>query len=212
MRTRSRMLKLKVSLALVTAMLTLAGAYAAAPFVTAWSIREAIRNNDSTYLEHKIEWEGVRSTLKASLASYTLTPAGNPEERSAHPGLWQRIKAYFGRGALDRFVDATVTPTGLNGLFTVRKAYRSGAETVGITSAGAEPSRFERMRRVWARTIRAEFTSLTRLELDMLDKDDPARTIACVLELRGLEWKVTELRVRAAPQAGKLAATRLLTM
>ncbi|MGL1622390.1 hypothetical protein ACSTG8_23240, partial [Vibrio parahaemolyticus] len=90
--------------------------------------------------------------------------------------IWQRIKEYFGRGALDRFVDSTVTPTGLNGLFTMRKAYRSGVETVGLSNPDEAPSRFERMRRVCHRVTRAEFASLGRFELDILDKDDPART------------------------------------
>lgn len=210
MSKRSR--RLLEGLALATAAVVLAGAYVAAPFWTAWSIREAIRDNDSAYLEQKIEWDSVRSTLKASLASYALTPEGSPEALTAHPSLWQRIKEYFGRGALDRFVDSTVTPTGLNGLLTMRKAYRSGVETVGLANPEEASSRFERMRGVWKRVTRAEFASLGRFELDMLDRDDPTRTIAAVLELRGMEWKLTELRVRATPAASTLSATRLLTM
>ena len=197
--------------------LSCAAAYVAAPFLTAWTIREAIRNSDSAYLEHKVEWESVRSTLKVSLASYALTPAGDPEALSAHPGIWQRIKEYFGRGALDRFVDTTVTPTGLSGLLTLRKTYKDGVGTISATAGSApveEETRFARMRRVWSRVTRAEFASLSRFELDMLDKDDPARTVNCVLELRGLEWKLTELRVRATARSAqnKFAATRLTSM
>jgi len=210
---RKRWRKSGVVIALSLAMLGMAGGYVAAPFMTAWSIREAIRGNDSAYLTGKVEWESVRSTLKASLVSYTLTPAGDPESLSAHPGIWHRIKEYFGRGAVDRFVDATVTPTGMAGLLTLRKTFNSGIDTIGSgATSEAEPSQLERMRRVWSRVTRAEFASLSRFELDMLDKDDPNRTVNCVLELRGLEWKLTELRVRASAARNTLQATRLMSM
>ena len=182
----------------------LAGAYVAAPFLTAWTIREAIKGNDSTYLEGKIEWTSVRTTLKESLGKFAFNVAGEMSEAPAKPGLWQRIKSYVGRGAVEKFVDTTVTPTGMAGLFKMRKVYN---ETLTSEVGQATPPVWERMRRVWSRVIRAEFARLDRFELDMIDKAAPERTINCVLELRGFEWKMTELRVKptAPAKAAQLA-------
>ncbi len=187
----------------------LGGAYVATPFVTAWTIREAIRANDSDYLESKIEWVSVRATLKESLGKFAFTASGDMAELPEKPGLWQRIKTYVGRGAVDKFVDTTVTPTGMSGLFSMRKAYT--AAVVGDDSA-TRPPVWERMRRVWSRVTRAEFKGFDRFEMDMIDKQSPDRTINCVLERRGFEWKMTELRVKATDPAKLPPPRPLLAM
>lgn len=198
-----RLLRRLVTASLIAGLL--AGAYIAVPFWTAWTIREAIKSNDSAYLERKIEWTSVRATLKDSLSRFAFTASGELTDAPAKPSLWQRIKTYVGQGAVDRFVDTTITPTGMNGLFAMRKAYQAGLTNAGIEAE--KPPMWERMRRVWSRVTRAEFAALHRFEMDMIDKAAPERTINCVLELRGFEWKMTELRVRATAP-GKLPFAR----
>jgi Protein of unknown function (DUF2939) len=188
----------------------LGGAFVASPFLTAWTIREAIKGNDSGYLEGKIEWTSVRSTLKESLGKFAFTASGDMTEAPAKPGLWQRIKSYVGRGAVDSFVDTTVTPTGMAGLFEVRKAYQT--TITGVEDPAKRPPIWERMRRVWSRVTRAEFARLDRFEMDMIDKQAPERTISCVLELRGFQWKMTELRVKATDPARVATIRPLLAM
>ena len=55
-----------VILALV-ALTSAPAAYIASPLVTAWSIREAVRNGDSSYLAKKIDFASVRTTLRNSM-------------------------------------------------------------------------------------------------------------------------------------------------
>jgi hypothetical protein len=179
----------------------LAGAYIAVPFWTAWSIREAIKVNDSAYLQDKIEWVSVRASLKESLRKFAFSPNGVAADPNAKPTLWQRVKSYVGSGAVDQFVDTTVTPTGMSGLLGLRRAYKT---TVGAADE-VRPPIWVRMQRVWSRVTRAEFKGFDRFEMDMIDKEAPERTINCVLERRGYEWKMTELRVRSTDPA-KLAA------
>jgi Protein of unknown function (DUF2939) len=174
----------------------MAGAYIAVPFWTAWTIREAIKANDSVYLTDKIVWPSVRTTLKESLQTYSLTGGGTQIEldaSAAKPSLWQRIKSYVGKGAVDRFVETTVTPTGMGALLNMRKAY----ETNLVGTPAEKPPVWERMRRVWSKVTRAEFKSFDRFEMDMIDKNEPSRTISAVLERKGFEWLMTELRVKA---------------
>lgn len=182
-----------------------AGAYIAVPMWTAWTIREAIKSNDSAYLEQKIEWASVRATLKDSLSRFAFNASGEMAELAGKPSLWQRIKSYAGKGAVDQFVDTTITPAGMNGLFAMRKAYTA---SVGGGPA-VKPPLWERIRRVWSRVTRAEFAGFDRFEMDMIDKTAPERTINCVLELRGYEWKMTELRVKTT-DAAKLSSFRPL--
>lgn len=184
----------------------LAAGYIATPFATAWTIREAIKAGDSSYLEHKIEWPTVRSTLKESLGKFAFSASGDMTEMPAKPTLWQKIKTYVGKGALDRFVETTVTPTGMSGLLNLRKGYQAA-----IVGDEAKPPLFTRMASVWSRVTRAEFKSFDRFEMDMIDKHAPERTIACVLERRGIEWKMTELRVQTT-EPGKLAKMQAQTV
>jgi hypothetical protein len=172
----------------------LAIGYVSSPFVTAWRIREAVRNGNSDYLATAIEWESVRATLKPSIARIALGLPETAADASANPGLWTRFKAYWGQGMVERAVEGYVTPEGLPQLFSLRKAYRSY-----VSNADDEASTLplpERIGKAWARVKRAEFKSVTRFEIDMEDKLDPTRVYLGTLELFPAGWKLTELRVR----------------
>ena len=173
-----------------------AAAYVAVPFYTAWSIREAIRAGNSTYLADKIEWASLKETLKPSIArmALDLPPEEGEDWAGVKPTMWQRIKAYMGQGMVNRVVEKYVTPEGLPQLFNYRKMYRDKAATAP-TDENSQPLT-ERLRNFWARVKRAEFVTVSRFEIDVADRNAPDRVMAGVLELRGLEWKLTELRVR----------------
>jgi hypothetical protein len=168
-------------------------AYIAAPFVTAWSIREAVRNGDSAYLERAIDWPGVRETLKPTLSRLAFDMPDPETQPNAKPSLWQRFKAYWGAGAMNRAIDGYITPEGLPKLFALRKAYRD------YVSGQPDESKLEiteRIQRAWARVKRAEFTSLTTLEIDMADKIDENRIYLGKLELTAVGWMLKELRIK----------------
>jgi hypothetical protein len=170
------------------------GAYIASPFVTAWSIREAARNGNATYLERAIDWPSVRETLKPTLSRIALNLPDPESQPVTAPGLWQRFKAYVGRGALETAIDSYITPEGLPQLFALRKAYRDN-----IAREPDEAQIYtiaERVQRAWARVKRAEFTSLTTFEMDMADRHEPNRVYLGKLELTGLGWKLKELRIK----------------
>jgi len=178
----------------------LAVGYVASPFVAVWSIREAIENGNSGYLEAKIEWDTVRTSLRESLTRAALdhpdTAGGEPQPK---PGLWQRIKNSFSQRAVDSMVDTYVNAEGLPQLFTYRKFYR---ETIsGEAAAQAALPWRERVASFWSRVKRAEFMTPTSLEIEMADRNDPSRLYVGLLKLRGLEWKLSELRLRIIKEA-----------
>lgn len=194
-----------------------ATAYIAAPFVTAWNIREAVKDGDSTYLAGKIDWDRVKETLKVSLASATLdlpeagasatggAVAGDSTagpSTTAKPSLWQRLKTYVGRGAVNHMVETYANAEGLPKLFAYRQTYRGA---VGHTD---EPKTIAnlpaRIQQAWSRVRRASFVSPTRFEMEMADKSDPGRSFAGVLELEGLEWKLVSLHINQQKQPNSL--------
>lgn len=168
-------------------------AYIAAPFYTAWSIREAVRNGDAAYLQNQIDWPGVRASLAPTISRIALDLPDEEAAPQQKPGLWQRFKAYVGQGAVNRALDSYVTPEGLPQLFAVRKAYR---DYVAGQPDDSKIPVLERVQRAWGRVKRAEFTSLTTFEIDMVDKHDPDRMYLGKLAVDGLGWKLKELRVK----------------
>jgi hypothetical protein len=168
-------------------------AYIGAPFLTAWNIREAVRNGNSTYLTTAIEWPSVRETLKPSIARIALDLPNAEQTDTEKPSLWQRTKAYWGQSAIDRIVDSYVTPEGLPQLFSMHKVYRDYVS--GDDGTNALPV-LERISRAWARVKRAEFTGFTTFEIDLADKNDPSRIYLGKLQLSRVGWKLTELRLK----------------
>lgn len=190
----------KLLIAAFTA-LALAACYISSPFVTAWSIREAIRTGNSGYLDAKLEWETVRTTLRESLTEYAIGPApvATAETPAKQPGIWQRIKNGLSKRAVDNMVEAYVTPEGLPQLFTMRQFYR---ENISNDAAALDALPWhERARNFWVRIKRAEFHSPVEFEIEMADRNDPTRHYVGLLKLRGLQWKLVELRLRMVRQA-----------
>ncbi len=182
-------------LALIAALFGLAAlGYVGSPFVTAWSIREAVRNGNSDYLTSAIEWKSVRETLKPSIAQIALNLPDPDDAPNADQGLWVRFKAYWGQGMIDNLVDQYVTPEGLPQLFSLKQRYRSY-----VANNDDDASKLplgERISRAWARVKRAEFTGFTSFEIDMEDKYDASRLYLGKLELGRAGWKLTSLRVK----------------
>lgn len=177
--------------------LILAAGFVASPFVAAWRIREAVRTGDTAYLEARLEWPSVQASLRDSLTLYALGPtavAAPGPAPAAGPGLWQRIRAGLGRRAVDSLVARYVTPAGLPQLFGARQFYRERIS--GEAAAMAAEPWHVRAAGFWSRVKRAEFHSPTAFEIEMADRNDPTRRYVGLLRLRGLEWKLTELRLR----------------
>lgn len=186
---------------LLVAGIGLAVGYVAYPLLTVWSIREAIRTSNTSYIENKLEWPTVRASLRASMLEYAIGPtpivsAGNPAPRI---GFWQRIKNGLSRRAVDNMVESYVTPEGLPQLFGARQFYREN-----ISGEQAELDALpwhERATNFWSRIKRAEFHSPTEFEIEMADKHDRSRHYIGVLKLRGFEWKLIEIRLRTVSTA-----------
>jgi hypothetical protein len=181
-------------------------AFVASPFVTAWQIREAIRNGDAAYLETRLDWPRVKDSLKSSMTTYalgnqTLVQDTSTAAAAPRPGLWQRFKNAAGRRIVASMVDNMATPASLTRLFTYRKAYNEKVR--GLPDERTQLTLLERIKRSWSRVVRAEFLSPTRFAMEMRDKAAPDRSYAGILELQGATWRLVHLEVKRADDATK---------
>ena len=192
---------------LTVAICGLGSAYIASPFVSAWSLREAVKRGDTATIEGKVAWPTVRQTLRESLASQAnLLPMANAAGAEVRPSIWQRVKSAFGATMLDRFIETYVTAEGLPKLFDYKRMWNETVTSSTVTEVtDVEPaSRIERFKLFWARIHRAEFQSLTKVELEIADRKVPDRHFVSVMELDGFGWKLTGLRVISVDPAKRL--------
>ena len=207
------------------------GAYASAPLVTAWQIREAVRTGDTARLEDKVDWPSVRKSLKSSLGearkaiSELTEAAGVPR-----PSVWQRLKAAKLPFLTDPLIDRYVTAEGASKLYAwrqtwghrvhaVREAARAPTSVVAASVTRAPATWADRLGvghvvGITDRVRRSVFVSPFRFEIELADRIARDRTWQAVLELRGLSWKLTEMRVSGAqstarePVAARMARAR----
>jgi hypothetical protein len=190
---------------LLFAVFLLGIAYVAWPLYTAFQIREAMAAGDTATLERKIEWASVRSSLKQSLSADTkarLESDPNTPQRS----LWQRIKAAVAPTLADTAIDRYVTPENLPSFFGYRETYRNSVRpALGLKDPPTvlgdtlfAGTFIDRAASFYARVRRAVFYSLTRFEVEVVDRYQPERRYVSTFELKGLEWKLTALAVLGA--------------
>lgn len=178
--------------------------YVASPFVAAWNLREAVKAGNVEAVQGKVQWDSVRASLKSSLAKHPeLFAEASMAGENIKPTFWQRIKSTFGVTMMDRFIESYVTPEGLPKLFQYRQAWRDNIS--GDTAYLAEMPRIERMKQFYDRIKRAEFQSLTKVEIEMQDRKKPERRYVSTMELMDFGWKLTSLRVITVDASGRLA-------
>lgn len=179
-------------------------AYAASPFATAWTLKESIKSGNAAVIDQLVAWDEVRITLRKSMTALALdrpmdfeSPPGETTIAAAaarKPGMWQRVKGYFGTAAVDRLIARYANAEGLPTLFSYGQTYKryvKGIEDPPKTLANLP----HRMQEFWSRLRHVEFLSPTAFEIEMTDKTDPARRFTGLFQLRDWRWKLTELYV-----------------
>jgi Protein of unknown function (DUF2939) len=176
--------------------------YWAWPLHAALQIREAMISGDSATLARRVEWESVRASLKASMTPEAVARLeADPE--APQPSLWQRIKSTVAPRLAVSVIDRYVTPENLPVLLGYRRIWRGTIQpALGYTEpptvmadtafAGTAIDRFASF---WKRLRRAVIHSPAKVVLEVEDKYHPGRSYIGTLELRGMEWKLTQLSV-----------------
>ena len=179
--------------------------YGAAPLIAALQIREAVRSGDAARLREKVDWPGVRQSLKSSLAESRsvieeLASAGGQPPL----GLWQRMKSAALPFVADPLIDRYVTAENVPRLYAWRQAAKSrGAAKAAVVTEGdggfmslaSLKARLARNLALLERVERWRFSSPTRLEVVVRDRQGASRRWMAALEMRGLSWQLTEMHI-----------------
>jgi hypothetical protein len=181
--------------------------YAASPFATALTLKEAIKSGNVAVIDALVEWDSVRLTLRRSMTALALdrpmdfqTPPETALTQSSNApkaGLWGRMKSYFGTAAVERLVNRYANAEGLPTLFTYGQTYKR--YVVGVD----EPPKTlvnlpQRMGEFWSRLRHVEFVTPVAFEIEMADTSDPSRRFTGLFQLRDMRWKLTELYVHTS--------------
>jgi hypothetical protein len=181
-------------------------AYIVWPFYSALQIREAMIAGDTATLSRKVEWEDVRASLKASMSAEALARL-EADPDTPKPSLWQRAKAVVTPRMASTVIDRYMTPENFPVFLGYRRYWRgtilpamkpfiNGAEPpTALASTWLDGTIIDRFVSFYGRIRRAVFKSLTRFELEVVDKYRPDRSYTGTMELRGLDWKLTGLAV-----------------
>jgi Protein of unknown function (DUF2939) len=179
----------------------LLAAYIAWPVYAALKIRDAMIARDSAALAARVDWDAVRSSLKASMSAEAMARLAADPDAPA-PTTWQRVKRTVAPrvgGIIDRYVTPQYLPVllGYHQFWrgTVRPMLgREEPPTVlaGTPLAGSAMDRFASFLR---RLRRVAFVSPTRVVVEVQDKYRSSRHYTAMLDLQGLEWKLAGLAI-----------------
>jgi hypothetical protein len=196
-------------------LLLVAAAYVAWPMYTVLQIREAIRAGDTATLTRKVEWDSVRTTLKASMSAEAIA-ALETDPAAPKPTLWQRVKSTIAPHMASSAIDRYVTPEYFPVFLGYRRIWRGG--THPMPSAPEPPTAFagtwldgsvvDRFVAFYGRVRRAVFHSFTRFEIEVVDRQRTDRSFIGTLELKGLEWKLIGVTIaKSGAKSGAEART-----
>jgi hypothetical protein len=172
----------KLAVAAIALLLALAAWFAAGPWLTIHSMREAIEADDAAALAAQVDFPAVRASLKRQFADRIVRAAGPDAQSSVLGALAIRVATGAGSVA----VDALANPLGLTALVQGRSAWRAAVGDVA-PPAPAEPA----PRPFEGADYRYE--SLSRFTATV--RDDAGRPVVFVLGRRGLRWKLVDVRL-----------------
>ncbi len=208
-------------MALVVIIVFAAGIYSGGAFHAAWQIREALRGGDTEVLQRRVDWAGVRQSLKQTatetrqLMTEMSTSAG---VEPAKPGLWRRVKEaaapFFADPLIDRYVTAENAPQIWKWRQTWRQKVRPtvgfGEPATPLSATFLAGTALDQGLAMARRVERAAFVSPRRMEMVLRDRFVEGRSWRAAFELREWTWVLAELHLmRATPATA--ASARLLT-
>ena len=207
-------------IALVVVFILTAGIYSGSAFYAGWQIREAMRTGDTVVLQRRVDWPGVRQTLKQTATetrALMTEMSASAGVTMAKPGLWTRIKQAAAPFLADPLIDRYVTAESAPQIWNWRQAWRQKVRpTIGFKEP-ATPlsvtflagSALDQGLAVARRVERAAFTSPFRMEMELRDRYVEGRRWRAAFEMRAWSWMLTEVHLVRTASATAASAQLL---
>lgn len=180
---------------LVVALLAVVAYGAAGPFLTMRSIQSSVQRGDTRSLERHVDFELVRSSVRAQLEDYLARRLADPET----PSELRRIGARITRDMTGGVVEMLVTPAGIGAVLQGRSIVR---RVMGLpperTAAGAPaPTAFDPLAGAQYR-----YESTDRFTATVQNAD--GAPVVFVFSREGLAWQLTDVRLPIDQLIGNL--------
>jgi hypothetical protein len=154
----------------------LVGSYVAWPYWSAVQLRKSLEVGDAVAVSRRVDWPSLRDSMRG-LLSAEMTRTMNTEDLKENP--FGGLAMALGVSLVDRMVDAMVTPQGLVSLLGSKN----------MKGADSPPQQ-----RFLGEAVKsAGLVGLTRFEFEIGPPDSSESYFLGVMELRGVEWKLTQI-------------------
>lgn len=175
---------MKKLVALVVFLALLLGAYVAAgPFLAMHQIRTAVQEGDTRSLSEHVDFELIRSSVRAQVEDHIARQADTTARGSPLGRLMAQVAGRLGGGA----IDALVTPAGIGALLQGRHI----VERFAGLSGPADGEAFDVEKALDDARYRYESTS--RFTATIRNADGVP--IVFVFTREGLDWMLTDIRL-----------------
>jgi Protein of unknown function (DUF2939) len=184
--------------------------YAASPLLAAVLLHTAIKQGIVSYIEPRVDWQGVRNSLKASI---TQRLAERSQNRPASTGMLQSIKYeltdYVSPYVIDYMIDQNVTAEGFvaylgpkrktpDSVLVARPVYGRPvvlSASAAMTNVHAQAAPSLPSADMLQRIKRAKFVSPVEFEIDVADRFDPEKSYRAVMRLHNYMWQLSRVEV-----------------
>jgi hypothetical protein len=153
------------------------------PYVTLYQIKEATEQNNAAKLGEYIDFKSVRQDLKEQIKTFLASRMGILEKSNqVIELLGADLAERLADKMVDKVVDAVVTPKGLDGLIQGKIIFGQ------ITN---QDKKLEGQ----APDVSLRYESSSKFIAEIKNKSDPSKKIKLILTRRGLEWRVTAIKL-----------------
>jgi hypothetical protein len=164
---RAKLIGLSVALVLI---------YAASPYYSIWRFGEALRTHDMNALASRVDFDGVRGSLKQQIRDHFLGVLAKKKNNR----LAQFLTA-SNDNPLDRLIDAYVTPEGLAAIISDPAPLKNANSLSSLPGIDGPPKQID-----WSKARHAFFTGPRDFALDH-------EGIRLCFRFNGLGWKLHAL-------------------
>ncbi|ABC78003.1 DUF2939 domain-containing protein [Syntrophus aciditrophicus] len=168
----------KAAWIIIVLLIVIAGYVAAGPFLTAYSIRTALVEQDSEKLSDNIDFPALRQNVKDQFRAIMMKKAST--ELQDNP--FAAIATGFAAKMADGVVDTVITPSGLASLME-KKTSKSGHESESDSTSSKKEDLFK--------NARYSYDSFSKFSVWV--PNDKGEELRFVLKREGFSWKLVNI-------------------
>jgi Protein of unknown function (DUF2939) len=176
----------------VTMLGVLVCCYTLSPFAAAGLLGQAVKTNNVDMLNRLVDWDGVRTSLRASILQRLDEKSKNrPVEAGFIDSVKFTLTDTIGPYMVDYVLDQRVSPEGF-----ILYMGPNSPMAQKVRAQGIDPDTLPSANTL-KRIHRSNFRDLTHFEIEIEDRWDPEKVLLAEFELRGWFWQLAHVEALA---------------